>query len=102
MPTTAHSPEPSDPDAGTEDFPDARKKTTSSSAVPTGPADPGTVDPFQDPEYIAGQLPQETNPRPGAEPGEADREPKRLAAEDIQADGSGSDAAEDGERFDAG
>ena len=102
MPTTPPSPDPSDPDAGTKDFPDARKKTTFGSAAPSGPADPGTADPFQDPEDLAGQRPQDVGPRPGTEPGEADRGPKRRAAKDIQADGSGSDAAKDGDRFDAG
>ncbi len=65
----------------------------------------GTVDPFQDPEYLADQFPGDAQPGTGREssPDGSAAGGNRTDAEDLEADGSGSDDPDDdGDRFDAG
>jgi hypothetical protein len=81
-----------------------------------GPEEPGLVDPFQDPEFLAAQLPDDEEAEPGTDNDPTRDEagsgsgfdqdgpnPANPAASDLEADGSGSDApSEDEDRFDAG
>lgn len=77
-----------------------------------GPEDPGTIDPFQDPDYLAEQLPGVDDVHPGTgdtaapDASSAGRDAPRGRkpdAGDLEADGSGSDASSgDEDRFDAG
>lgn len=81
-----------------------------------GPDDPGLVDPFQDPEFLSAQLPDDEQAEPGTGNGPTRDEsgpgsgygqgpPGTVepAAGDLEADGTGSDApSEDEDRFDAG
>ncbi|MCV9994007.1 hypothetical protein OIU93_06790 [Paeniglutamicibacter sp. ZC-3] len=77
-----------------------------------GPEDPGTVDPFQDPDYLAEQLLGADDVQPGtgdtaardvSSEGQDGTRAAQPDAGDLEADGSGSDASSgDEDRFDAG
>lgn len=81
-----------------------------------GPEEPGLVDPFQDPEFLAAQLrdgeevepgtdnvPTRDEAGPGPGRGQDGPSPTKPAAGSLDADGSGSDApSENEDRFDAG
>jgi hypothetical protein len=112
MSTTPRNPDSGREDEYPEDASGSGADELSDLDFLDGPEDPGTVDPFQDPDYLAEQLlgadevqpgTGDTAPRDVPSEGQDGTRVAKPDAGDLETDGSGSDASSgDEDRFDAG
>lgn len=112
MSTTPRNPDSEREDEYPEDASEPGTDALSELDSLDGPEEPGTVDPFQDPDYLAEQLLGADDVQPGTGgtaprdvpyEGQGGSHGAKPDAGDLDADGSGSDASSgDEDRFDAG